>query len=153
MSRYPYNSLLAPIVAALSVFPARTIRLVPPIFESLPIRRNSHYDLESSTASQAYIGDKASAKARRAVAATRGQVLVYDGRVLPAFYSSCTGGVGQDAVAAWPGKVDDLAPLRGRNHGGWGSTSSKFRWGPVHMTTADLIAALSRAFGAEPAPQ
>lgn len=111
---------------------------------NLPIRRNSHFDLEASVASQAYIGDKASDKARRAVADTAGQVLVYNFRVLPAFYSSCSGGTGQDAVAAWPGKIDDLAPLRGKDHGGWGQQSSKFRWGPV---TRDRLS-LSRRIAA-----
>lgn len=98
---------------------------------NLPIRKASHFDLEASQASQAYIGATASDKARTAVADTAGQVLVYESRVLPAFYSSCSGGVGQDAVAAWPEKVDDLAPLRGRIHGGWGQQSDKFRWGPI----------------------
>lgn len=104
----------------------------------IPVRRKSHFELESNEASQAYVGDKASPKARAAVAATAGQVLVYDGRVLPAFYSSCSGGTGQDAVAAWPGKVDDLAPLRGRDHGNWGSISNRHRWGPVALGKAPL---------------
>lgn len=98
---------------------------------NLPIRINSHFDLEASQASQAYLGANASDKARTAVADTAGQVLVYEGRVLPAFYSSCSGGVGQDAIAAWPEKVDDLAPLQGRPHGVWGQNSTKFRWGPI----------------------
>ena len=105
---------------------------------NLPIRRASHFDLEASQASQAYVGAKASDKARTAVADTRGQVLVYESRVLPAFYSSCSGGVGQDAIAAWPEKVDDLTPLQGRVHGGWGQQSSKFRWGPVTRDRATL---------------
>ncbi|MEM6258765.1 MAG: SpoIID/LytB domain-containing protein [Planctomycetota bacterium] len=115
---------------------------------NLPIRRASHFDLEASQASQAYIGAKASDRARTAVADTRGQVLVYEDRVLPAFYSSCTGGVGQDAIAAWPEKVDDLSPLRGRVHGGWGNQSSQYRWGPVKRDRAALskrIAAWGRA--------
>ena len=110
----------------------------------LPKRVRSHFDLEAGEASQAYIGDKAHEKARRAVADTRGQVLVFNGRVLPAFYSSCSGGVGQDAVAAWPGKVDDLAPLRGRLHGSWGSNSTKYRWGPVTVPTSQLTQAFAR---------
>lgn len=105
---------------------------------NLPIRKNSHFDLEASQASQAYIGAKASDKARTAVADTAGQVLVYERRVLPAFYSSCSGGVGQDAIAAWPDKVDNLAPLQGRIHGGWGQASSKFRWGPITRDRAKL---------------
>jgi stage II sporulation protein D len=105
---------------------------------NLPIRKRSHFDLEASQASQAYIGAKASDKARTAVADTAGKVLVYERRVLPAFYSSCSGGVGQDAVAAWPEKVDDLAPLRGRRHGGWGQASAQYRWGPVTRDRATL---------------
>lgn len=104
----------------------------------LPVRRASHFDLEASQASQAYVGDKASPKARDAVAATHGQVLIFNGRILPAFYSSCSGGSGQDADAAWPGKVDSLAPLRGRDHGRWGSISSKHRWGPIKRDRATL---------------
>ncbi len=105
---------------------------------NLPIRRGSHFDLEASQASQAYIGANASDKARTAVADTAGQVLVYEGRVLPAFYSSCSGGVGQDAIAAWPNKVDNLAPLQGRVQGAWGQQSNKFRWGPVQRDRATL---------------
>ncbi|MEM9415591.1 MAG: SpoIID/LytB domain-containing protein [Planctomycetota bacterium] len=111
---------------------------------NLPHRRASHFDLEASQASQAYIGLDASDKARSAVHATRGQVLVFDHRVLPAFYSSCSGGTGQDAVGVFPEKVDDLAPLRGREHGGWGQESTKFRWGPVTYPNARLLAAMVR---------
>lgn len=105
---------------------------------NLPIRKNSHFDLEASQASQAYIGAKASDKARTAVADTAGQVLAFERRVLPGFYSSCSGGVGQDAIAAWPNKVDNLAPLQGRVHGGWGKQSTKFRWGPIKRDRATL---------------
>ena len=104
---------------------------------NLPIRKSSHFDLEASEASMAYIG-QGSDKARTAVADTAGQVLVYEGRVLPAFFSSCSGGVGQDAIAAWPEKVDDLTPLQGRIHGGWGSQSNRYRWGPVTRDRATL---------------
>ena len=104
---------------------------------NLPIRKNSHFDLEANEASQAYTSN-ASAKAKAAVADTAGQVLVFEHRVLPAFYSSCSGGTGQDAIAAWPGKVDDLAPLRGKSHGGWGQQSTKFRWGPIQRDRSAL---------------
>ncbi|MFN3166554.1 MAG: SpoIID/LytB domain-containing protein [Phycisphaeraceae bacterium] len=104
---------------------------------NLPMRKASHFDLEASQASQAYTAN-ASDKAKAAVADTAGQVLVFEHRVLPAFYSSCSGGTGQDAVAAWPGKVDDLAPLRGREHGMWGQASTKFRWGPIERDRAAL---------------
>jgi len=46
--------------------------------------------------------------------------------------------VGQDAIAAWPEKVDNLAPLQGRQHGGWGQQSTKYRWGPITRDRATL---------------
>lgn len=114
---------------------------------NLPRRRQSHFDLIAGAASQAYTAN-VSDKARDAVRATHGLVLVFEHRVLPAFYSSSTGGVGQDAVAAFPGRVDDLAPLRGRNHGTWGSGSTKYTWGPVvrdRRTLSLRIAAWGKA--------
>ncbi|MEM9019082.1 MAG: SpoIID/LytB domain-containing protein [Planctomycetota bacterium] len=111
---------------------------------NLPVRTSSHFDLEAGEASQAYIGSNAHATARRAVAETRGLVLVYDQRVLPAFYSSCSGGIGQDATAAFPGRVAGLAPLRGRDQGSWGRASTKFAWGPVSYTKPKVIASMRR---------
>lgn len=111
---------------------------------NLPVRTQSHFDLEAGQASQAYIGSKAHDTAKRAVTATRGLVLAYDGRVLPTFYSSCSGGVGQDATGAFPGRVVDLPPLRGRDQGAWGQQSSKFSWGPVSYPKPRLVEAMRR---------
>lgn len=89
-----------------------------------------HYDLESTTASQAFHGAGAHRRAREATGHTRGMVLSYRGSVLPAYYSSCCGGLGQDASIAFP-YAKKLLPLRARNHGGWCSLSSAYQWGPV----------------------
>ena len=102
------------------------------------IASDRHYDLESSTASQAYIGSASNPTAVRAVAETRGQFLTYRGRVVPAFYSSSTGGTGQDAVLAFPNRIEDLPPLRGRAHGAWDQDSPQWRWGPVQRDAATL---------------
>lgn len=89
------------------------------------------FDLESTVASQVYGGQSKNPKALAAVNATRGVLLVYDGRVLPAFFASSSGGLGQDAVLAFPGRGPDLPPLRAREHGAWDQQSPAYRWGPV----------------------
>jgi len=109
------------------------------IFES-SLNRHKHYDLESTTASQAYGGQARNPKALDAVKQTRGQLLEYNGRIVPAFYSSSCGGTGQDAKAAftWLPTLPDMPPLRGRSHGGWCQGSDKFRWGPINRSKATL---------------
>ena len=101
------------------------------------LHQDRHYDLESSTDSQVFGGVSLRPRAQRAALDTRGQVLVYQQRVLPAFYSSCSGGRGQDGVVAFPGRVEDLPPLRGRRHG-WGRTSPYYDWGPVERSRSML---------------
>lgn len=72
------------------------------------------YDLESTTASQAYAGLTDHAPSVQAVAQTRGQVLVWQDRVVTAYYSSCCGGQTQDARLAFSDAVD-ISPLRSRD--------------------------------------
>lgn len=105
-----------------------------------------HFDLESTTASQAYAGRSTRAVAIRAVADTRGVVLAYRDRVLPAFYSSSTGGTSQDATSAFPDRVDDLPPLRGGPRGSWGQASPMWRWSAITRDEADVSARV-RAWG------
>ena len=109
------------------------------VFEAA-LNADKHYDLESTTASQAYGGRTANPKALSAVNQTRGQLLAYNGRIVPAFYSSCCGGSGQDAKAAftWLPNLPNIQPLRGRDHGRWCQLSDKFRWGPMTRAKATL---------------
>ena len=51
-----------------------------------------HYDMVAGQQSQAWIGATENRKALSAVRDTRGQVLVHDGLVVPAYYSSACGG-------------------------------------------------------------
>lgn len=96
-----------------------------------------HYDLEASVASQAYGGRVSNAKALDAARETRGQVLAWDGSVLPAYYSAASGGAGQDAVIAFPDGAD-IPPLRGRVQGGWDAQCRFYRWGPIVRGRAEL---------------
>ncbi len=108
----------------------------------LPLSRDKAFDLESTVASQAYGGAGQNTTALAAVEATRGKVLTWQGRVIPAYYSSNAGGTGQDAAPAIKGGPD-IAPLRGVSHGGWAAASPRFSWGPIARDRADLTTRLA----------
>lgn len=95
------------------------------------------YDIEGSTAGQAYSGSHAFPQATLAVQQTRGLVLTWQGYVLPAYYSAATGGTGQDAYYAFP-DGPNLPPLRGREQGGWEAGCKHFRWGPITRGRVEL---------------
>lgn len=120
-----------------AAFEAQAIAARSYAIEQQTHRRSRHFDLESTVASQAYAGAHAHRRARRAVEKTRGQVLTYGGRVLPAYYSSTCGGVGQDAAIAFP-HGRDILPLTGHTHGAWCDNSPKWRW-VVHRDRATLV--------------
>ncbi len=128
-----------------NAFQAQAIAARSYAMHTMHRRRQRHFDVESTTADQAYGGMTANPNANDAVRATEGQVLTYDGHVLPAYYSSCCGGIGQDAAAAFPTGLD-VPPLRGRKHGHWCRKSPYFRWGPVTRNKAAFERRL-RAWG------
>ncbi|MEM6855076.1 MAG: SpoIID/LytB domain-containing protein [Planctomycetota bacterium] len=122
----------------LETFKAQAVAARSYALWEMTIGRSRHYDLESTTASQVYGGKASNTTAIQAVRATRGQVIAYEGRVVPAFFSSSTGGLGQDALVAFPNRVEDIAPLRAREHGAWDRDSPTYRWGPIVRDTATL---------------
>ena len=105
------------------------------------------WDLEGDVASQAYAGTASNPRAIDAARQTRGIVLVYDDRVLPAFYSSACGGRGQDAAAVFADRVDDLPPLRGGARATCCEASPRFSWRAQRdaATLATRLAAWGRA--------
>ncbi|HVL29691.1 MAG TPA: SpoIID/LytB domain-containing protein, partial [Sphingomicrobium sp.] len=107
-----------------------------------------HYDLESTQASQAYSGKTVHALALRSVADTVGLVLAYNGRIIPAFYSSTCGGAAQSAADAF--NIVAPPPLVPREPCTWCGTSKYAQWGPITRDRADLsrrIAAWGKAQG------
>ena len=72
-----------------------------------------HYDVTSGESSQAWAGHTRNARAREAVAATCGMVLVFEGGVVPAFYSSSCGGRGANAMGSVTQNPNhDIGPVR-----------------------------------------
>lgn len=72
-----------------------------------------HFDVVAGEASQAWIGATTHKTSLEAVRRTKGMMLVFEGRVVPAYYSSTCGGRPANAVdAISDGIFNDIAPLR-----------------------------------------
>jgi stage II sporulation protein D len=74
-------------------------------------RRSEGYDLDTSTNDQVYKGASAETyRSNVAVETTRGQVIVHNGRIIPAYYHSSSGGVTEND--AWSGKIGFVRIVR-----------------------------------------
>lgn len=75
-------------------------------------RRDEEYDVSSGFMSQVYAGKQIEHKrTNEAVDATRGEVLLYKGKIFPAYFHSTCGGATAAADLVW--RVKSLAPLSG----------------------------------------
>lgn len=99
---------------------------------SRSIALNQSYDLESTTADQAYSGGNQLATAVQAVKETRGIVLTTRGDLLRAYYSSTCGGRNSAAADVWPttrGFEFNLAgPIQASVRDHACQTSKWYRW-------------------------
>lgn len=106
--------------------------------------RKDGFDLTADTRSQVYRGlTDVNERVREAVRSTRGEVLGWDGRLLPVYYHSCCGGRTQSAADAWGG-VPGLSPrpLRGVKDP-WCAGSPHMRW-TAYFSWPDVMAAVER---------
>jgi len=127
----------------LETFKAQAIAARSFALDRRSLSHKRHYDMESTQADQAYIGQTTNTAALRAVEDTRGQVLDYEYYILPAYYSSTCGGISQDARVG-VGEYRNLLPLRGRHRGGWCRQSPTFRWGPIVRDRAALTTRIAQ---------
>jgi stage II sporulation protein D len=75
-------------------------------------RRDEEYDVSAGSISQVYAGKQIEdRKTDQAVDATRGEVLLYKGKIFPAFFHSTCGGATTAADLVW--RVKPLPPLGG----------------------------------------
>ena len=71
-----------------------------------------HYDMVAGQASQAWTGGTASSSSLKAVQATHGQLLTWDKRVVPSYYSSACGGLPASAIdEIGPNPMNNIPPL------------------------------------------
>ncbi len=107
------------------------------------------YDVVADERSQVWIGAAAPARSRRAVAATRGELLVWDGLVVPAYYcAACGGRPARATLAISPNPVNAIPPLAipspdRRPTCGCRSLGSHGSW-RLSIASDDVVAAVRR---------
>jgi stage II sporulation protein D len=91
----------------------------------LSVKKDKLYDLSSDIYSQVY-GGRSAERHRTNIAAdrTRGQILTYQGKVLPAYFHSTCGGQTENVAELWE---HDLEPLKGVQCG-FCTRSPHYRW-------------------------
>jgi len=133
-SRWPLAELEAQAVAARS-------------YALSELRPDSFYDLVPDTRDQVYGGVRAeNAHSDRAVYATLGQVLMWDGRVARTYYSSSSGGRTEAVQDAWPGSAP--IPYLRSVPDPYDTYSPHHDWGPFQLS-ASQTAALGLGSSAE----
>ena len=106
----------------------------------------SHFDVESSVRSQVYQGITANDEALASVQQTCGEVLSYQGRVVPGYYASCCGG--QPALASeaiGPNPINEIEPLNGHGPPAQCYEASVFNW--TRKTTRQFVEEQLKIFG------
>jgi len=121
------STFLAQAIAARSYAISRMIDFGP----------GRHYDVENTQASQAYSGIASHPVCIRAVADTMGLVLTHDRQVIPAYYSSTCGGLGQSDADAF-GSRAALPPFIPAAAHSWCQNSRYYRWGPIQRNRTTL---------------
>jgi stage II sporulation protein D len=117
-------------------WPVETLKAEAVVFRTFALYRaeqfkNKEWDVSDDVFSQVYGGVEAERyRITEAVDKTKGEVLQFEGKILPAFYHSTCGGATEDAGVLWD---IDLAPLKGvacgfckdSPHFSWKTTVSK----------------------------
>jgi len=97
------------------VIAARTYGVHEQRLERLRRIKGERFDLYDDERSQVYGGmERETAAASRLVDETRGLFLVYEGRLVRAFYSSCCGGYTEPAWEVLQDETEKMPPLQGR---------------------------------------
>ena len=127
-SHWPLAALEAQAVAARSYAVAE-------------LRPSSWYDLVPTTADQVYGGVAAERpRSDRAVYATLGQVLMWDGQVARTYYSSSSGGRTESVQDAWPGSAP--IPYLRSVPDPYDTYSPHHDWGPYNYSATRLAGQL-----------
>lgn len=94
--------------------------------------RGRKFDVESNTQDQVFGGATSNRTALRASGETRGVVLVYEGKLLRAYYSSTTGGRAASAADTWPTgrgwEFNTVAPIQATPRVHACEQSPLYRW-------------------------
>ncbi|MBT4530415.1 MAG: SpoIID/LytB domain-containing protein [Phycisphaerae bacterium] len=76
----------------------------------------SHFDLNDGPSSQMYLGDVVLESAHYATKETSGMVMSWNGKIIPAYYCACCGGISATATdAISTSSAHNIVPLQGRS--------------------------------------
>lgn len=104
---------------------------------------NQPFDVQATVADQVYLGtERETAKLRRIVNETSGVVLLYNGKVFPAYFHSTCAGHTEEVSRAL--KYETIPPLRGVVCN-YCSSSKYYGWWTTVISADSLTAALRRA--------
>lgn len=107
-------------------------------------RRRQDWDVTDTQASQAYIGIPSWPQAATCATATRGHVPVWQGSVLPGYFSSCCGGHAATACdSIGPNPLNDIPPLQGHGAPPKCQNAPLFEW-EMEWNAQDVRDALRR---------
>ncbi len=96
------------------------------------VRPSVAFDVYSDNRSQNYRGlRKEYASAEAAASSTKGQVLLYDGAIVPAFFTAANGGMTSNTDGVWQGHA---APYLASRPDPFDARSPDSNWGPVRVT-------------------
>jgi stage II sporulation protein D len=99
---------------------------------------SSHYDVTDGPSSQMFLGDVTLDVAHRAVEETNAVVLTWNNKVVPAYYSSCCGGLAATASDAISGAAQHaIPPLLGHDGKDFCTTLDVHSW-TVHRSARSL---------------
>ncbi len=109
-------------------------------------RRRKRWDVTDTPSSQHYIGVPTWSQAVRTANATRGEVLVWEGGVVPGYFSSCCGGRAATALdAVGPNPVNAVPPLGGHGDPPHCGAAPRYTW--TEAWDADAVAEAIRSHG------
>lgn len=92
-------------------------------------RRNRVWDVTDTPASQVFVGIAPYPQAHRCADATIGQVLTWNGALVPGYFSSCCGGRAATAIdAVGPNPINNVPPLNGHEDPPRCTEAPRYRW-------------------------
>jgi len=103
-------------------------------------RKEKEYDLRADTFAQVYGGISSERwRTTKAVIATKDKVLIYDDKIIPAYFHSCCGGYTRNISDAWGGQHKALKKVKCL----WCRWSPHFRW-RIKIPAKDIIDKFAR---------
>ena len=109
-------------------------------------RAHRSWDVTDTASSQMYVGIPTWDQAKHTALSTKGQILTWDGAVVPGYFSSCCGGRAATAVdAVGPNPINNVPPLGGHPNPAHCQDAPRYKW--AASIDAQRVSRAIRAWG------